>query len=56
MALDEERFLKQKAEIHCLEVGDSNSSFFHKSLKCRNHRTRVDGIKDLNGVTHEGRL
>ncbi|GKG30900.1 hypothetical protein Tco_0423388, partial [Tanacetum coccineum] len=29
--LDKERFLKQKAKIEWLEVGDSNSAYFHKS-------------------------
>ncbi|KAK1407951.1 hypothetical protein QVD17_39579 [Tagetes erecta] len=36
-SLDEERFLKQKAKIHWLAVGDANNSFFHNSLKCKNH-------------------
>nr|XP_043611669.1 uncharacterized protein LOC122583315 [Erigeron canadensis] len=52
--LDEERFLKQKAKIEWLEVGDANSAFFHRSQKCKNHRSRIEVIKDMNGVLHEG--
>nr|XP_043639258.1 uncharacterized protein LOC122610330 [Erigeron canadensis] len=52
--LDEERFLKQKAKIEWLEAGDANSAFFHRSLKYKNHRSRIEVIKDANGVLHEG--
>ncbi|GJW34908.1 hypothetical protein Tco_0057828, partial [Tanacetum coccineum] len=44
--LDEERFLKQKAKIEWLEVGDSNSAYFHKSVKSRNQRCRVNVIRN----------
>ncbi|GJV80963.1 hypothetical protein Tco_1516833 [Tanacetum coccineum] len=44
--LDEERFLKQKSKIEWLEVGDSNYAFFHKSVKSRNQRSRIDSIRD----------
>ncbi|KAK1406266.1 hypothetical protein QVD17_41557 [Tagetes erecta] len=53
-SLDEERFLKQKAKVKWLAVGDANTKFFHMSLKCRNHRNRIDVIRDSNGVMHEG--
>ncbi|KAK1427996.1 hypothetical protein QVD17_16799 [Tagetes erecta] len=53
-SLDEERFLKQKSKVHWLAVGDANNSFFHNSLKCKNHGSRIDLIKDCNGVVHEG--
>ncbi|GJU43506.1 hypothetical protein Tco_1200772 [Tanacetum coccineum] len=43
--LDEERFLKQKAKIDWLDVGDSNSAFFHKSIKSRNQRSRIEVVK-----------
>ncbi|GJS41229.1 hypothetical protein Tco_0566272 [Tanacetum coccineum] len=48
--LDEERFLKQKAKIKWLEAGDSNSAYFHKSLKGRNQRSRIDTIRIANNV------
>ncbi|GJW39768.1 hypothetical protein Tco_0065613 [Tanacetum coccineum] len=44
--IDEEWFLKQKAKIEWLDVGDSNSSYFHKSVKCKNQRSRIDSIRD----------
>ncbi|KAK1414781.1 hypothetical protein QVD17_30540 [Tagetes erecta] len=53
-SLDEERFLKQKSKVNWLAVGDANTKFFHMSLKCKNHRNRIDEIRDTNGVLHEG--
>nr|XP_043619781.1 uncharacterized protein LOC122591585 [Erigeron canadensis] len=52
--LDKERFLKQKSKVEWLDVGDANSAFFHKSLKCKNHRSRIEVIKDPIGKVHEG--
>ncbi|GJR88942.1 putative RNA-directed DNA polymerase, eukaryota, reverse transcriptase zinc-binding domain protein [Tanacetum coccineum] len=49
--LDEERFLKQKAKIEWLDVGDSNSTYFHKTIKSRNQRSRIDAI--INGENME---
>ncbi|KAK1440937.1 hypothetical protein QVD17_06772 [Tagetes erecta] len=54
-SLDEERFLKQKAKVHWLAEGDANTKFFHNTLKCRNHRARIDVITDSNGILHEGK-
>jgi len=48
--LDEERLLKQKSKVEWLQVGDSNSKFFHNSVKCKNHIARIDRIMDKNGV------
>ncbi|GJV67697.1 putative RNA-directed DNA polymerase [Tanacetum coccineum] len=42
--IDEERFLKQRAKIEWLDVGDSNSAYFHKSIKSRNQRSRIEVI------------
>ncbi|KAK1408025.1 hypothetical protein QVD17_39655 [Tagetes erecta] len=53
-SIDEERFLKQKAKIHWLAVGDANNSFFHNSLKCKNHSNRIERVIDTNGLLHEG--
>ncbi|GKF45186.1 hypothetical protein Tco_0131738, partial [Tanacetum coccineum] len=52
--LDEERFLKQKTKIEWLEVGDSNSAYFHKSVKSRNQRCRVNVIRNEQNVEFEG--
>ncbi|KAK1408128.1 hypothetical protein QVD17_39762 [Tagetes erecta] len=54
-SLDEERFLKQKAKVHWLVEGDANTKYFHNTLKCRNHRARIDVIIDSNGSLHEGK-
>ncbi|XP_022033482.1 uncharacterized protein LOC110935402 [Helianthus annuus] len=52
--LDEERFLKQKAKVDWLSAGDMNTAFFHSSLKIRNHCSRIDVIKDIQGKLYEG--
>ncbi|KAK1424628.1 hypothetical protein QVD17_19961 [Tagetes erecta] len=54
-SLDEERFLKQKSKVHWLAEGDANTKYFHNTLKCRNHRARIDVITDRNGILHEGK-
>ncbi|GJZ49122.1 RNA-directed DNA polymerase, eukaryota, reverse transcriptase zinc-binding domain protein [Tanacetum coccineum] len=52
----EERFLKQKAKVEWLKVGDSNSTYFHKSVKGRISRNRIDIITDVGGnlITGDG--
>ncbi|GJW07139.1 hypothetical protein Tco_1569562 [Tanacetum coccineum] len=52
--LDEERFLKQKAKIEWLDVGDSNSAYFHKSLKIRNQRSCIEVILNADNVEISG--
>nr|XP_043630018.1 uncharacterized protein LOC122601315 [Erigeron canadensis] len=52
--LDEDRFLKQKAKIDWLEVGDSNTKYFHNSMKAKHHQSRIDKITDVHGIDHEG--
>ncbi|GJZ58947.1 hypothetical protein Tco_0614763 [Tanacetum coccineum] len=54
--LDEERFLKQKAKVEWLEAGDSNSSYFHKTVKARNQYCRIEVILDSNNVEVAGAL
>ncbi|GJV29926.1 putative RNA-directed DNA polymerase, eukaryota, reverse transcriptase zinc-binding domain protein [Tanacetum coccineum] len=54
--LEEERFLKQKAKIEWLEVRDSNSAFFHKSIKSQNQRSRIDSIRDAADCEVTGSL
>ncbi|KAJ0855829.1 putative RNA-directed DNA polymerase transcription factor bZIP family [Helianthus annuus] len=51
---DEEYMLKQKSRVHWLKVGDQNTKFFHKSVKNRECRNRVNVIKDLEGTEHSG--
>ncbi|KAJ0886252.1 putative RNA-directed DNA polymerase transcription factor bZIP family [Helianthus annuus] len=51
---DEEYMLKQKSRVHWLKVGDQNTKFFHKSVKNRECRNRVNVIKDLEGTEHYG--
>ncbi|GJR55416.1 hypothetical protein Tco_1405937 [Tanacetum coccineum] len=52
--IDEEQFLKQKAKIEWLEVGDSNSAYFHKSIKSRNQRSRIEVIRNADNVEFSG--
>nr|GEY84085.1 zinc finger, CCHC-type [Tanacetum cinerariifolium] len=52
--LDEERFLKQKAKVDWLEVGDSNSAYFYKTIKSRNQRSRIGAILNANNVEVKG--
>ncbi|PWA58660.1 RNA-directed DNA polymerase, eukaryota, Reverse transcriptase zinc-binding domain protein [Artemisia annua] len=52
--LVEEQFLKQKAKVEWLRVGDSNSAYFHKVVKSRKARSRIDVITNYDGVRFEG--
>ncbi|GJV18295.1 hypothetical protein Tco_1367315 [Tanacetum coccineum] len=54
--IDEERYLKQKAKIEWLDVGDSNSAYFHKTIKSKNSRSQIDVLLDSsnNEVTGTG--
>ncbi|GJR56913.1 aspartic peptidase [Tanacetum coccineum] len=54
--LDEERFLKQKAKIEWLDVGDSNFAFFHKSVKSRNRSFRIEVIRGEGDTDVTGSL
>ncbi|GJR51089.1 reverse transcriptase domain-containing protein [Tanacetum coccineum] len=48
--LAEEMFLKQKAKISWLKDGDSNTAYFHKSVKSRVSRSRIDVISNSDGI------
>ena len=50
----EERFLKQKAKIEWLQVGDSNSAYFHRVVKSKVARNHINCIQDSNGSMAEG--
>ncbi|GJR47060.1 protein LAZ1 [Tanacetum coccineum] len=52
--IDEERFLRQKAKIDWLEGGDSNSAYFHKSIKSRNQRSRIHSVTNAANVEVTG--
>ncbi|GJT56749.1 protein LAZ1 [Tanacetum coccineum] len=52
--VDEERFLKQKANVDWLEVGDSNSAYFHKTIKGCNQRSRIEVIRTADNVELTG--
>nr|XP_043619929.1 uncharacterized protein LOC122591749 [Erigeron canadensis] len=54
VVLDEERFLKQKAKVHWLEVGDSNIAYFHKVVKGCVSNSRIDTILDSGGNQTDG--
>jgi len=51
---DEESYYKQKSRIQWLQLGDRNTSFFHKSLLHRQVRNRIHSLQDEDGnVIHE---
>ncbi|GJV79178.1 hypothetical protein Tco_1515048 [Tanacetum coccineum] len=50
---DEEKFLKQKAKIEWLNVGDSNSAYIHPSVKACVSRSRIDCITGIDNVLYE---
>ncbi|GKA75562.1 putative RNA-directed DNA polymerase [Tanacetum coccineum] len=52
--LTEECFLKQKAKIEWLRVGDSNTAYFHKVVKSRASRNRIDSITTPSGTCIDG--
>nr|GEX58808.1 hypothetical protein [Tanacetum cinerariifolium] len=52
--IDEERFLRQKAKIKWLDVGDSNLAYFHKSVKSRIQHNRIEAITNSGNVVVTG--
>ncbi|XP_021979867.1 uncharacterized protein LOC110875989 [Helianthus annuus] len=53
-AYDEECFLKQKSKVEWLCAGDSNTKFFHNTVKVKNARTKIYSIMDSVGNRYEG--
>ncbi|KAK1441013.1 hypothetical protein QVD17_06849 [Tagetes erecta] len=49
-ALDEEQFMKQKSKIEWLSAGDSNSAYFHRALKSKINKGRINSIVDSGGI------
>nr|GEU37737.1 hypothetical protein [Tanacetum cinerariifolium] len=50
--LMEEKFLKQKAKITWLKEGDFNTAYFHKVVKSRVSRSRIDVVTDAYCNVH----
>ncbi|GKC29770.1 hypothetical protein Tco_1037064, partial [Tanacetum coccineum] len=53
---DEMKMLQQKAKIKWLNEGDKNTAFFHGILKFRRSKSRVEFIKDDDGISYEGEV
>ncbi|GKB18900.1 sodium/hydrogen exchanger 6 [Tanacetum coccineum] len=52
--LDKERFLKQKAKVEWLEAGDSNTAYFHKIMKSKCTRNRIEMVCDAFNIFYDG--
>ncbi|GKB27644.1 RNA-directed DNA polymerase, eukaryota, reverse transcriptase zinc-binding domain protein [Tanacetum coccineum] len=52
--VDEEKLLFQKCKVKWLAYGDKNNYFFHKVLKGRYQRSRIQSILDENGQRFNG--
>nr|GEU32802.1 reverse transcriptase domain, reverse transcriptase zinc-binding domain protein [Tanacetum cinerariifolium] len=52
--LDKERFLKQKAKIEWLKAGDSTTAYFHKIVKSKCARNRIDMVSDASNNLYDG--
>ncbi|GJX90624.1 hypothetical protein Tco_0343950 [Tanacetum coccineum] len=44
----------KKAKVDWLEAGDANTAYFHKTIKSQTHRSRIEVIRDVNGVEYIG--
>ncbi|GJU84545.1 hypothetical protein Tco_1292091 [Tanacetum coccineum] len=51
---DEEKLLYKKAKVKWLNVADRNNAYFHKVLKNRDHKCRINMIHDDYGNKYEG--
>ncbi|GJR93536.1 hypothetical protein Tco_0265710 [Tanacetum coccineum] len=49
----EEKLLKQKAKINWLREGDANTAYFHKMVRSRVSRSRIDVVMDVNGAVFQ---
>nr|GEZ55904.1 hypothetical protein [Tanacetum cinerariifolium] len=52
---DEEKLLCQKAKVKWLSEGDRNNTFFHKVLKSRSHKSKINNICDDLGNCYTGK-
>ncbi|XP_074288534.1 uncharacterized protein LOC141613690 [Silene latifolia] len=44
-----DQFLRQKAKVDWMQMGDHNTAFFDASIKSRRSKNRVFQVKDMNG-------
>nr|GEV05254.1 hypothetical protein [Tanacetum cinerariifolium] len=51
---DEYKLMSQKAKIQWLKEGDKNNAYFHKVVKGRKHRSRIESICDENKMRYFG--
>nr|GEX47182.1 reverse transcriptase domain-containing protein [Tanacetum cinerariifolium] len=49
----EEKFLKQKPKITWLHERDANTAYFHKMVRSRVSRSRIDVVTDINGAVFQ---
>ncbi|GJX07985.1 RNA-directed DNA polymerase, eukaryota, reverse transcriptase zinc-binding domain protein [Tanacetum coccineum] len=49
----QEKFLKQKAKVDWLRDGDSNTTYFHKAVKSRIIKNRIDVVTNCAGLLFE---
>lgn len=47
----EEDFLKQRAKLHWLDVGDQNNKTFHNAIRSRQAQNTIREIRCQNGIT-----
>ncbi|GKA28479.1 sodium/hydrogen exchanger 6, partial [Tanacetum coccineum] len=52
--LDEERFLKQKAKIEWLKADDFNTAYFHKIVKSKCARNKIQMVSDASNNLYDG--
>ncbi|GJT76141.1 RNA-directed DNA polymerase, eukaryota, reverse transcriptase zinc-binding domain protein [Tanacetum coccineum] len=52
---DGEKLLFQKSKVKWLSLGDRNNAYFHKVLKSRGHKSRINQINDENGNCFYGK-
>ncbi|GJT04648.1 hypothetical protein Tco_0839110 [Tanacetum coccineum] len=53
-SLDEERFLRQKSKGEWLNACDSNTAYFHRVVKRKCARNRIEMVSDSSNVLYEG--
>nr|GEV20434.1 hypothetical protein [Tanacetum cinerariifolium] len=53
-SLDEERFLRQKANVEWLNASDYNTAYFHRMVKSKCMRNRIDMVRDYDNTLYEG--